>query len=261
MRISFKAITLPAAITLLSVAACSGQRANAGNSVATNTRPSEVANPTQTAAEDPASAIERYATMLQKNPADTNAREALKRLIDGPDPVSNEHSQRIREILRQYARAETISLISKDEPGDRLNVSGTVRDPAGKPVGGAVLSVFQTDMNGHYTRVRVMNEPNARLFGFLKTDSAGHFEFNTIRPGGYPGAPGREGEQWRIPQHIHIQVTAPGYQSRNFQMVFDDDPRMTAYWREWARKGNNPVMNVNRDKDGVQHVVCDITLH
>jgi protocatechuate 3,4-dioxygenase beta subunit len=77
---------------------------------------------------------------------------------------------------------------------------------------------------------------------FLKTDSAGHFEFNTIRPGGYPGAPGREGEEWRIPQHIHIQVTAAGYQFRNFQMVFEDDPRMTPYWHEWARKGNNPVM-------------------
>jgi protocatechuate 3,4-dioxygenase beta subunit len=260
MKISFEVITLPAVLTLLSITACSGQRANAGNSVGTNTRPTEQASPTQKAAEDSASAIERYTKLLEKDPADANAREALKRLIDSPNPVSNEHSQRIREILRQYARAETISLISKDEPGDRLNVSGTVRDSAGKPVAGAVLSAFQTDANGHYTRVRVMNEPNARLFGFLKTDSAGHFEFNTIRPGGYPGAPGREGEEWRIPQHIHIQVTAAGYQFRNFQMVFEDDPRMTPYWHEWARKGNNPVMKVNRDKDGVQHVVCDITL-
>jgi len=259
MRVSFEVITLPAVLTLLSIAACSGQRANARNGVATNTRPTEQASPTQNA-EDPASEIERYAKLLEKDPANTNARGSLKRLIDNPNPVSNEHSQRIREILRQHARAETISLISKDEPGDRLNVSGTVRDSAGKPVAGAVLSVFQTDTNGHYTRVRVMNEPNARLFGFLKTDSAGRFEFNTIRPGAYPGAPGREGEEWRIPQHIHIQVTAAGYQFRNFQMVFEDDPRMTPYWHEWARKGNNPVMKVNRDKDGVQHVVCDITL-
>ena len=260
MKISLKAITLLTVITLLSVAACSGQHANAGNTGAINNRASEPASSTQNAAEDPASAIERYAKMLEKSPADTNAREALRRLIDSPNPVSNEHSQRIREILRQYARAEMISLVSKDEPGDRLNVSGTVRDPAGKPVAGAVLSVFQTDTNGHYTRVRVMNEPNARLFGFLKTDSAGHFEFNTIRPGGYPGAPGRDGEQWRIPQHIHFQVTAAGYQFRNFQMVFEDDPRMTPYWHKWARKGNNPVGNVNRDQDGVQHAVCDITL-
>ena len=102
MKISFEAITLPAVITLFSLAACSGQRANAGNSIATSTRLSEVASPTQNAAEDPASAIERYAKMLEKNPADTNAREALKCLIDTPNPVSNEHSQRIRQILRQY---------------------------------------------------------------------------------------------------------------------------------------------------------------
>jgi protocatechuate 3,4-dioxygenase beta subunit len=105
-----------------------------------------------------------------------------------------------------------------------------------------------------------MNEANARLFAFMKTDKDGRFEFETIRPGGYPGRPDRQGEQWRIPQHIHFQISAEGYRFRNFQMVFDDDPRMTPYWREWANKGNHQVTTVSRDQRGVQYVNFDIVL-
>ena len=254
-------LTLPLLITLVTIAACSSTGANSGKLVAANTSVDESVGSSQGSSKDSASAIERLARTLEKNPADANAREALKRLIDSPNPVSNEQSQRIREVLRQFATAEKISLVNRDELGERLTVTGIVRNSAGQPVAGALIYVFQTDTNGHYTRTRVMNEPNARLFGFLKTNSSGHYEFDTIRPGGYPGAPGREGEEWRIPQHIHFQVTALGYQLRNFQMVFQDDPRMTPYWHEWARKGNNTVVMVNRDKDGAQNVVCDITLY
>lgn len=260
IRTYFNLLLLPVLTTVVAVAACCSTGANGGKPAAVTAVTEHSGSANQNPFADPASAIERYAKTLERNPADANVRAALKRLIDSPHPVSNEQSQRIREILRQYAEVAKVSLINKDEPGERLTVSGTVRNPRGQPVAGALIYVFQTDTNGHYTRARVMNEPNARLFGFLKTDNAGHYEFNTIRPGGYPGAPGREGEQWRIPQHIHFQVTASGSQFRNFQMVFADDPRMTPYWHEWARKGNNTVVTVNRDKDSVQQVVCDINL-
>lgn len=256
----FNLLLLPVLTAVVAVAACSSTGANGGKPAAVATVADQSASPNQNPPKDPGSAIEHYAKLLEANPADSNAKQSLKQLIDSSSPVSDQQSQRIREILRQYARVEKISLINKDEPGERLIVTGTVRNSAGQPVAAALIYVFQTDTNGHYTRTRVMNEPNSRLFGFLKTDSAGHYEFDTIRPGGYPGAPGREGEQWRIPQHIHFQVTASGYQFRNFQMVFDDDPRMTPYWHEWARKGNNTVVNVKRETGGTQHVVCDITL-
>ena len=255
IRIPFKLRLLPLLATVIALASCSSSEANSTNAVVGAAAPS---GSTQNAAEDPAATIERYAKVLEKNPADANAHNSLKSLIDSPNPVSNEQSQRIREILRQYARAEKISLISAAEPGDRLTLSGTVHDRDGKPVVGAVISVFQTDANGHYTRARVMNEPNARLFGFLKTDSLGHYEFDTIRPGAYPTE--SQAESRRIPQHIHFQVTAAGFQFRNFQMVFADDSRMTPYWHEWARKGNNQVVIVTRDQNGRQHAVCDITL-
>ena len=258
-RTYFNLLLLPVLTAVVAVAACSSSGANGGKHDAV-TVANQSGSPNQNQSGDPGFAIERYAKLLEANPGDINAKQALKQLIDSSSPVSDQQSQRIREILRQYARVEKVSLISKDEAGERLTVSGTVRNSAGRPVAGALIYVFQTDTNGHYTRARVMNEPNSRLFGFLKTDSAGHYEFDTIRPGGYPGAPGREGEQWRIPQHIHFQVTVSGYQFRNFQMVFDDDPRMTPYWHEWARKGNNTVVKVNRTAGGSQTVDCDITL-
>jgi len=204
--------------------------------------------------------IERYRKAIESNPDDATAREALKRLINRPNPISDDQGQRIREILRRYARPGKTSLVTPDEPGARLEVSGTVRDPSGKPVAGAVIYVFQTDAQGHYTKARVMNEPNARLFALMKSGTDGRYEFSTIRPGGYPGTPERQGEQWRIPEHIHFEINAQGYQERRFQMVFEDDPRMTPYWHDWATKGNHPVVSITRDKDEIQHGVNNIVL-
>jgi protocatechuate 3,4-dioxygenase beta subunit len=205
-------------------------------------------------------AIERYRKLLEANPDDANARESLKRLVGRPNSISDEQDRRIREILRQYARPGRVSIVSKDEPGAPLAVSGTVRNAAGQPIVGALLYLFHTDAQGHYARGSAMNERNARLFAFIKTDGEGRFEFKTVRPGGYPAPPGHDSERDQIPQHIHIQVSAAGYQFRNLQMVFQDDPRMTPYWLDWARKRNHPVVTVNRDKDGVQHAVCEIIL-
>jgi hypothetical protein len=59
---------------------------------------------------------------------------------------------------------------------------------------------------------------------------------------------------------VHFQVKADAHQYRNFQMVFDDYPRMTLYWRQWAARGEKPIVAVVRGGDGVQRAVCDITL-
>ncbi|HEX4900525.1 MAG TPA: hypothetical protein VFV61_08340, partial [Pyrinomonadaceae bacterium] len=117
-------LTLALLITVVTVAACSDTGANSDEPASANTDANHYVSFSQSD-EDPASAIERYAKTLERNPADANARTALKRLIDCPHPVSNEQSQRIREILRQYAEVARVSLINSDEPGERLTVSGT----------------------------------------------------------------------------------------------------------------------------------------
>ena len=62
---------------------------------------------------------------------------------------------------------------------------------------------------------------HARLFGYLKTDSRGGFEFETIQPRGYPGSD--------FPGHIHIMVWKNGEPITGMpnEFQFEDDPRLT----------------------------------
>jgi protocatechuate 3,4-dioxygenase beta subunit len=200
--------------------------------------------------------VQNYETSLAENPENDQAREMLKRLVTGSYGISHDESLRLRNIIRNYTRQATTVLVPPDEPGEPLIVSGTIRDTGGQPIAGALMYVFHADAKGYYTPDRPMDEPNARLFGYMKTAADGCYQFRTIRPGGYPQAP--------IPQHIHMTVTAPGYRDHKCrstcQLVFEDDPRMTAEWQAWAEKGGNPVLSVTRDQDGVRKCVYDIVL-
>ena len=198
-------------------------------------------------------------TALASAGQNTLDRRALHAQLDDP-AITIEQYERIREQLRQSPAPGKATLAFANEPGQKLIVTGTLRDAAGKPIAGALLHVFQTDAQGHYTRAKVMDEPHARLVEFIRTGADGRFEFSTIRPGGYPGQPDRQGEEWRIPSHVHFEIDAAGFAHRGFQMVFDDDPRMTPYWHEWARKGRHPVAKVTHGPDGVDRVVNDVVL-
>ena len=130
----FNLLLLPVLTAVVVVAACSSTGANGGQPAPATTVAEQSGSSNQNPSEDPGSAIERYAKLLEANPGDTNAKHALKQLIDSSNPVSDEQSQRIREILRQHARVEKVSLVNKDEPGERVTVTGTVRNTAGQPV-------------------------------------------------------------------------------------------------------------------------------
>jgi len=208
-------------------------------------------------AEELAPVIRKYETALEKNPEDDEAREMLKRIVAGSYGISRDESLRLRKAIRQYTRRANAVLTPPDEPGEPLIVSGTVRDGGGKPIAGALVYVFHADARGNYTHDRPMDEANARLFDYMKTGGDGRYEFRTIRPGGYARAP--------IPQHIHMLVAAAGYREHacrsTCQLVFEDDPRMTAEWHKWAKEGSNPILAVTRDSDGIQRSVYDITLY
>jgi len=144
----------------------------------------------------------------------------------------------------------SLTLCADDEPGIRLTVMGTVVDEEGRPVAGAELLVYQTDASGRYTPERPMDEPHARLSGWLRTDAEGHFEIHTIRPGGYPN-PVRFGDRERkIPAHIHIDVKADGFAERRLQAVFADDPLLRdPYWQEWVSRLRQPVLELHQADD------------
>jgi len=122
------------------------------------------------------------------------------------------------------------------EPGPPLSVSGVVVDPEGKPVAGASLYAFQTDAEGYYGVKPVSDNQNPRLKVLLRTDAQGRWAFETIRPGSYPNS--------RAPGHIHFEVSAEGFTTKVFEIVFEGDPFVTAQMK------TNPAFSVRPIENG-----------
>jgi protocatechuate 3,4-dioxygenase, beta subunit len=144
----------------------------------------------------------------------------------------------------------TLTLVTPGEPGNRLVITATVVDARGLPLADARVHVYQTDATGRYTRERAMDEPHARLSGWLRTDAQGRFELHTIRPGGYPKAVRLGDRDRKIPAHIHMDITAPGHPERRLQAVFADDPLLAdPYWQDWVKSHGHPVLTVHQEGD------------
>jgi protocatechuate 3,4-dioxygenase beta subunit len=145
-----------------------------------------------------------------------------------------------------------------DEPGERLVVSGRVLD-SGEPVAGVSIYVFQTDIDGRYSKELTGNEAelDPRLHGAMRSDADGAYEYETIRPGHYDGNA----------SHVHYLVRAPGYYPLLLDLWFDDDPELLA--RRQAGRPEIPpafpkqvvaIRPVTRDAAGVWHTTRDIEM-
>ena len=110
------------------------------------------------------------------------------------------------------------------EAGERLLIEGTVRDTSAQPVAGVIIYAYHTDRTGIYPKDEALKGTAAyrhgRLRGWVRSDSAGRYRFETIRPGGYPGS--------SAPEHIHMHVIEPGRCTYYVaDIMFDDDPRLS----------------------------------
>ncbi len=119
-----------------------------------------------------------------------------------------------------------------DEPGEPLVFAGTVRTPDGQPIADAVLDVWHADATvpGSYSNIHP-GQPDFNLRGKLQTNEQGRFELRTIRPAPYripdQGPTGRllqalGRHSWR-PAHIHVKLSANGYQPLTTQLYFQGD--------------------------------------
>lgn len=133
-------------------------------------------------------------------------------------------------LVRDRAPRGEVSLLPPGEPGQPFVVRGSVKDQHGKPVADALVYAYQTSAKGWYSDRAPhfsgmdANELHARLFGYVRTDAAGQFVLNTIRPGGYPRS--------TTPEHIHLHIDLGKQSLFGAGLVFDDDPRMTKEVRE-----------------------------
>ena len=112
--------------------------------------------------------------------------------------------------------------------GQILNVMGRVLNVKGEPVRGATLEVWQANAAGRYTHPSDANpapiDPNFEGFALLTTDAEGRYRFKTIKPGGYPAAPGLI-----RPPHIHFDVRGE-VDVLVTQMYFEGEPENDKDW-------------------------------
>lgn len=148
-----------------------------------------------------------------------------------------------------------IKIVSDQEPGEPLIVSGTIYYSDGKePLSGITLYVYQTDATGRYS-TSGGNNRGTRIHGVMRTNAQGQYEFRTIKPGSYPNS--------RNPAHIHAYVSGPGYPEYWIdEYLFADDPFITDDARRSAgAQGKfSHILSLTRRSDGILRAVRDIKI-
>jgi protocatechuate 3,4-dioxygenase beta subunit len=140
----------------------------------------------------------------------------------------------------------------RGESGEPLRIEGVVADGEGRPVEGVIIYAYHTDSEGIYPAASTRH---GRLRGWARTDEAGLYRFDTIRPGAYPGR--------TIPQHVHMHIIEPAYATYWIDSIhFSDDPLLTEERRRDLvnDRGGNGIVEPKRDEGGVWHVRRDIVL-
>lgn len=109
--------------------------------------------------------------------------------------------------------------MAKGAPGIPCFVTGSIRDLDGRPIGGAVLDLWQTDGEGLYEDQRDTQGPYMR--GLYRSQPDGSYAIRTVAPIAYTipmdGTVGELMNRTKIshmrPAHIHFAITAPGHHS------------------------------------------------
>lgn len=88
--------------------------------------------------------------------------------------------------------------------GTITHLTGQILDAKGKPLGGAVVEIWQVDGNGVYLHPGSANggkrDRHFQGFGRFTTSSNGEYYFRTVKPVPYPGRTA----------HIHVKVKKGG---------------------------------------------------
>ena len=152
------------------------------------------------------------------------------------------HSQTpFRQIIKKHAKAGKLKIITSTEPGKKITVKGRIANHDGSALKDALVYFYHTSDKGWYSDtaahilVREGDMGHARLFGYLKTDDRGQFEFETIQARGYPRSD--------FPAHIHIMAWKDDHIVTGLpgELQFEDDPRLTPDRKSRSLRDGNLV--------------------
>jgi catechol 1,2-dioxygenase len=123
-------------------------------------------------------------------------------------------------------------LSDRDEPGDRLVLSGTVySSDCRTPLRGALIEAWQANAAGLYDTREPGNFSDPTTFhlrGRLRTDDRGRYEIETVVPGRYPIPPGLPGLEKYAgltrPAHVHLRIIEGLHVPLTTQLYFKGDP-------------------------------------
>lgn len=151
-----------------------------------------------------------------------------------------------------------MAITQRDEPGDKLIISGTIFKSDGKtPYPNVILYAYHTDSKGYYSKNGTetgVQKWHGRLHGWCRTDSNGYYEIRTIRPARYPDN--------SMPAHIHAAI-----QKDNGQLlwitdyVFKDDSLVDEkYLSLLTNVGGTGVVDINKISENIWAGKRDIIL-
>ena len=146
-------------------------------------------------------------------------------------------------------------MVAPDEPGEPFVLSGTIRDPEGRPIPRALVSLYQTDDAGWYAPGSTSGG-NARLFGRVVTDDAGRWRVRTVLPGYYADSHGGL-------RHVHIGFRAAGFrpfEGHRASVYFADDPNLVGANLAEIRGDGCAILERRANAEGVTSVVYPVVL-
>ncbi len=120
--------------------------------------------------------------------------------------------------------------------GPPLVMSGHVLDGQGKPVEGAVIDVWQSNVEGFYDVQQPGILPDRNLRARFVTGADGRFWFRSARPQYYPiptDGPGGQllealGRHPYRPAHLHFMIKAPGFEPLITHLFVRGDPYLAS---------------------------------
>lgn len=138
-----------------------------------------------------------------------------------------------REAAPEVPLGGSLAARPESVGGKEILLFGRVTDANGAPIPGATVDLWQTNAEGLYD-LQAEDPSVVDMRGKLRCDAEGRYHLRTVKPVGYAvpldGPVGRlvhqQGRHGHRPAHIHVLVTAPGYQDLVTALYFADDPHI-----------------------------------